>query len=214
MSRSTRSRAVSLPRDRCRSTAFSPPPRETSSVRSRSSATSASMRSARRAKVSSRSTRDVRRATPGAYRPGTTTAPLPGPRRSGASGRSEPAPALGLALVLLGLRQGRGDTVGRCNALAELLALQTLGLAGLRGVHDLRVHGAEVLRADVLRLRSRRDALAEAVRGPVLVVGLVERLPAHGRLLCLARGRRVELRRLGRGGREERGAVELHVPDH
>ena len=62
-SRSIRSRAVSLPRERWRSTAFSPPPRATSAVRSRSSATSVSMRSARRANVSSRSTCEVSNAT-------------------------------------------------------------------------------------------------------------------------------------------------------
>ena len=42
-SRSMRSRAGSLPRERCRSTDASPPPAATSAVRSRSSATSASM---------------------------------------------------------------------------------------------------------------------------------------------------------------------------
>ena len=47
-SRSTRSRAVSFPRDRCRSSACSPPPRATAAVRSRSSATSSSMRCRRR----------------------------------------------------------------------------------------------------------------------------------------------------------------------
>ena len=51
-SRSIRSRAVSLPRERCRSTDCSPPPRATCAVRSRSSATSAAMRSCRRANSS------------------------------------------------------------------------------------------------------------------------------------------------------------------
>src|SRR5581483_7927698 len=62
-SRSMRSRAVSFPRDRCRSTAFSPPPRATCAVRSRSSATSAVIRSCRRAKSAPRSTCEVRTAT-------------------------------------------------------------------------------------------------------------------------------------------------------
>src|SRR5919201_4024776 len=48
-SRSIRSRAVSLPRERWRSVARSPPPCATCAVRSRSSATSASIRSRRRA---------------------------------------------------------------------------------------------------------------------------------------------------------------------
>src|SRR5438874_11380545 len=59
--RSTRSRAVSFPRDRCRSVASGPPPRATSVVRSRNSATRASIRSRRRSKTSpSRSTCEVR----------------------------------------------------------------------------------------------------------------------------------------------------------
>src|SRR5262245_37758825 len=61
-SRSMRSRAVSFPRERCRSTALSPPPRATAAVRSRNSATSSSMRSRRRSKTSSFSTADSRRA--------------------------------------------------------------------------------------------------------------------------------------------------------
>ena len=61
-SRSIRSRAVSFPRERWRSTDFSPPPRATCDVRSRNSATRASIRSARRANVSSRSTCEVRTA--------------------------------------------------------------------------------------------------------------------------------------------------------
>src|SRR5256885_2591565 len=48
-SRSIRSRAVSFPRERCFSSAASPPPRATSAVRSRSSATSSSIRARRRA---------------------------------------------------------------------------------------------------------------------------------------------------------------------
>src|SRR6185503_18448127 len=52
-----------FPRERCRSTAFSPPPRATRAVRSRSSETSASIRSARRPKVSSRSSWEVSSAT-------------------------------------------------------------------------------------------------------------------------------------------------------
>ena len=51
-SRSIRSRASSLPRERCRSTARSPPPRATCAVRSRSSSTSASIRSRRRSNSS------------------------------------------------------------------------------------------------------------------------------------------------------------------
>ena len=51
-SRSMRSRAVSLPRERCFSSAFSPPPRATCAVRSRSSATSASIRARRSSKAS------------------------------------------------------------------------------------------------------------------------------------------------------------------
>src|SRR5436309_8056851 len=63
-SRSTRSRAVSFPRERWRSRAFSPPPAAIRAVRSRSSATSCSMRSRRRAKSSdSRSTFVVRTPT-------------------------------------------------------------------------------------------------------------------------------------------------------
>src|SRR5581483_2268611 len=58
--RSTRSRAVSLPRERCRSTDAPPPPAATPAARSRSSATSPSIRSRRRAKRSlSRSTCEV-----------------------------------------------------------------------------------------------------------------------------------------------------------
>src|SRR4051812_12610707 len=60
--RSMRSRAVSFPRERCRSVAFSPPPRATAAERSRTSATSVSMRSRRRPKTSSRSTPDSRTA--------------------------------------------------------------------------------------------------------------------------------------------------------
>ncbi len=51
-SRSTRSRTGSLPRERCRSSAFSPPPAATCAERSRSSSTSALMRSRRRVKSS------------------------------------------------------------------------------------------------------------------------------------------------------------------
>ena len=63
-SRSTRSRAGSLPRERCRSVAFSPPPRATCAVRSRSSATSSAIRSCRSANSpASRSSCEVRTAT-------------------------------------------------------------------------------------------------------------------------------------------------------
>ena len=51
-SRSIRSRASSFPRDRCRSTARSPPPAATCALRSRSSSTSASICSLRRVKSS------------------------------------------------------------------------------------------------------------------------------------------------------------------
>src|SRR6266511_414593 len=62
-SRSIRSRASSFPRERCRSTAFGPPPAVTCAGRSRSSATRASMRSARSAKISeSRSTCELKTA--------------------------------------------------------------------------------------------------------------------------------------------------------
>src|SRR4051794_23945763 len=67
-SRSIRSRASSFPRQRWRSTARSPPPRATSAVRSRSSATSCSIRSRRRANSSVRSTFDCRRAICGTLR--------------------------------------------------------------------------------------------------------------------------------------------------
>src|SRR5712691_1285984 len=61
--RSMRSRAVSFPRDRWRSVAFSPPPRAISAVRSRNSATRPSMRRRRRLNSSdSRSTCEVRTA--------------------------------------------------------------------------------------------------------------------------------------------------------
>src|SRR3954454_8244190 len=58
-----RSRAVIFPRERCRSTAFSPPPRATIPVRSRSSATRPDIRSRRRSNSSKRSTCEVRTAT-------------------------------------------------------------------------------------------------------------------------------------------------------
>ena len=51
-----RSRAVSLPRERCFSSAFSPPPRATCALRSRSSATSASIRARRSSNASDDST--------------------------------------------------------------------------------------------------------------------------------------------------------------
>src|SRR6266566_575008 len=61
--RSMRSRAVSFPRDRWRSVAFSPPPRAISAVRLRNSATRPSMRRRRRLNSSdSRSTCEVRTA--------------------------------------------------------------------------------------------------------------------------------------------------------
>src|SRR5882672_7304322 len=61
--RSMRSRAVSFPRERWRSVAFSPPPRAISAVRSRNSATRPSMRRRRRLNSSdSRSTCEVRTA--------------------------------------------------------------------------------------------------------------------------------------------------------
>ena len=63
ISRSIRSRAVSLPRSRCRASARSPPPCATSAVRSRSSATSSAIRSCRAAKASSRCACDVRTLT-------------------------------------------------------------------------------------------------------------------------------------------------------
>src|SRR4051812_8428750 len=62
-SRSIRSRAVSFPRERCRSTAASPPPSATEADRSRSSATSPDIRSWRRENSSERSTCEVRTAT-------------------------------------------------------------------------------------------------------------------------------------------------------
>src|SRR3954463_7492943 len=67
-SRSIRSRAVSFPRERCRSTARCPPPRATCAVRSRSSATSPSIRSRLRSNCSdSRAACEERTATSGAY---------------------------------------------------------------------------------------------------------------------------------------------------
>src|SRR5262249_24439520 len=68
--RSTRSRAGSLPRERWASIALSPAPRATKAVRSRSSATSASICSRRRQNTSdSRSTCDVSTLMGGGYRP-------------------------------------------------------------------------------------------------------------------------------------------------
>src|SRR5690242_16841203 len=61
--RSIRSRAVSFPRERWRSTERSPPPLATCAVRSRSSATSSPIRSRRRVNSSDRSTWEVRTAT-------------------------------------------------------------------------------------------------------------------------------------------------------
>jgi hypothetical protein len=54
-----RSRAVSFPRERCRSTAFSPPPAATTIERSRSSATSSAIDARRRSNVSSWDTVDA-----------------------------------------------------------------------------------------------------------------------------------------------------------
>ena len=62
-SRSMRSRASSLPRERWRSIARSPPPRATSAVRARSSSTSACIRARRRSNSSVRSTCDSSSAT-------------------------------------------------------------------------------------------------------------------------------------------------------
>src|SRR6266511_3077161 len=63
ISRSIRSRAVSLPRSRWRASAFSPPPAATCAVRSCSSSTSCVSRSCRAVKASSRCACDVRTAT-------------------------------------------------------------------------------------------------------------------------------------------------------
>ena len=63
ISRSMRSRAVSLPRSRWRASAFSPPPAATCAVRSRSSSTSCVIRSCRAANASSRCACDVRTVT-------------------------------------------------------------------------------------------------------------------------------------------------------
>ena len=159
--RSIRSRASSLPRERCRSTARSPPPAATCAVRSRSSATSASIRARRRAKSSVCSSAAAAAPRTGAYS---------GLRRDSgmlcAMSRNSPA---SVARRRDRRRGGRRDRRGR----SSVTAREEPGAGALTGSHD-----------DDRRRRRDRDHRRRRRRrstGPAAAIATVRGHPAARR---------------------------------